>query len=145
MAPHNIIISIAENKDSQDLASVMTASFAAAGDPAWNLVWGSASPETHDNVAIGGFFDPVEQPFFAIHKAVDSDTGNIVGFTRWKLPNPNADYPSKPSGWKMPAIPGVNVDLFNAKAEVSEPAALRDRNEQEDMCRYSLGYLRLNI
>jgi len=133
MASQNITIAVAENKDAHELASVMTASFAAAGDPAWNLVWGASSIETHDKLAIGGFFDPVEQPFFAIHKAVDNDTGKIVGFTRWKLPNPDAEYPGKPSNWKLPAIPGVNADLFNAKNARSESAALRDRNDQTDM------------
>ena len=129
----NFIISVAENKDAQELASVMTASFAASEDPAWNLVWSSASPGTHDKLAQAGFFDPVDQPFFVVHKAVDTNTGKIVGVTRWKLPNPDAEYPSKPSDWKLPAIPGVNSDLFNANAAVSEPAALRDKNEQEDM------------
>ena len=133
MSPQNIITSVAENKDAQELASVMTASFAASGDPAWNLVWGAATPETHDKLAIGGFFSPVDQPFYAVHKATDSITGKIVGFTRWKLLNPEADHPSKPSGWKLPDIPGVNADLFNAKAAVAEPTALRDKNEQTDM------------
>jgi len=138
MAPQNITISAAKNGDSHELASVMTASFAAAKDPAWDLVWGSAPPETHDKLAIGGFFDPVEQPFYAVHKAVNTATGKIVGFTRWKLPNPDAEYPTKPSDWKLPAIPGVNADLFNAKVAVSESAALRDKNEQKDMRKYCL-------
>jgi len=129
MTPENITISLATDSDAPFLASVMTASFA-INNPAWSLIWGEGH-DLHDKISIIGLFTPIVKPFYITYKAVDSANGRVVGFAVWTLPQEEI---KKTGGGGMPELPGVNMDLFNAKHAGGRALSERDCDATKDMC-----------
>lgn len=135
MAPPSITTALALDSDASTLASILTAGFV-AGDAAYPLIWGAAPEGMHEDVSVKGLFSPVQKQGRVTYKAVDSTNGNIVGFATWTLPRPRVEGEEKEKGG-LPDLPGVNMELWNDKAEGPKKSYYRDVQIDKDFRIYS--------
>jgi hypothetical protein len=133
-------IRLGRDSDVGSLASIITEAFAAT-DRAYPLIWGSAAPGTHEMVAVKGLFTPLQKEEQVTYVAVDAPSDRVIGFATWGLPKKKIPKTGKGgSGERMPAIPGVNMELWDVKLNVTEEARRRDVDPTKDFCK-SLLYL----
>jgi hypothetical protein len=136
MVSSSITTTLALESDASTLASILTAGFE-AGDAAYPLIWGVAPEGMHEDISVKGLFTPVQREGRVTYKAVDSTTGNIVGFATWTLPRPKVEEEEKKKGG-LPDLPGVNMELWNDKAEGPKKSYYRDVQIDKDFRIYSL-------
>ena len=139
MPPASISTSLATEEDAPALVSVMTAAFAAS-DAAYPLIWGAVGDGVHDMVAVKGLFTPVQKEGRLTFKAVDTQSGKIVGLSTWNMPKAKMDVneeaaKKEPKGG-LPDIPGVNMDLWNEKVDGPKKSYYRDVDPTKDICTY---------
>lgn len=115
MAPQSISIVEAAEGDALALASVMTASYSAS-DASFPLIYDAAPPGTHDRLAVQFLFTPVQTPNRKTFKAVDDNTGRLVGFASWSVPI-GAEVPTALEGGdeELAETPGINTALWLRK------------------------------
>ncbi|RFU24680.1 hypothetical protein B7463_g11657, partial [Scytalidium lignicola] len=112
---------LATESDAPTLASLMTAAFSACDD-AYPLIYASTQPGTHDNLALQWLFSPVQRADRTTFKAVNDETGKVVGFASWSIPAGKA-VPAEleekedggSGGGNLPEIPGMNMALWVEK------------------------------
>lgn len=117
MSSPTITTTLALETDGPALAALTTLAFSSS-DAAYPLIWGNAAPGLHDCVALAALLTPVQKPGAVAYKAVDSAADTIVGFVKWVLPKPKVKgetAEAKKGGGGMPDLPGVNMELWNAK------------------------------
>jgi hypothetical protein len=136
MPPANISIYLVTEDDAPILASVMTTAFAAS-DRAYPLIWGSAQEGTHDMVAEKALFSPVQKEGRVTYKAVDTQSGRMVGFATWNIPKAKvamgeAAGKEERKGW-LPELPGVNMELRNEKTAGPKQFYERDVDPSKDI------------
>ena len=121
-----ITIVLAVESDAQTLASIMTTCFGAS-DAAYKITWG-AEPgpkwEMHNDFSVKGLFTPVQKEGRVTFKAVDEESGKVVGFASWTMPK--AAVPKVDAGELKevvekkkgpPVFPGVCVACRNERKE----------------------------
>jgi hypothetical protein len=136
MPPATISICLATEDDAPSLASVMTTAFASS-DKAYPLIWGSAKEGTHDMVTEKALFSPVQKEGRVTYKAVDTQSGRMVGFATWNMPKAKVAMSEtvgkeERKGW-LPELPGVNMELWNEKAAGPKKFYERDVDPSKDI------------
>lgn len=124
---------LATDEDGPAMASVVTAAFAAC-DAAYPLIWGAAPEGVHDMAVLKGMFSPAQLEWKRTFKAVD-ENGKVVGLATWTLPKPkpaDGEEPKK-GGGGLPDLPGVNMELWNAKNLDAGNFSKRDKDDYCDM------------
>lgn len=131
-------IRLGRDSDVGSLASIITEAFVAT-DPAYPLIWGSTAPGTHEMVAVKGLFTPLQKEERVTYVAVDASSDRVVGFATWVLPKKKIPETGKgDGGGQMPAIPGVNMELWKEKLNGTEEARTRDVDPTKDFCKSPL-------
>lgn len=129
MAPSSITTALAEESDARTLASIMTAAFSAS-DTAYHLIWDGAPEGTHDMMALKGLLSPVQKEGRITYKAVDEESGKLVGFASWMMPRKKI---ATGGGGGMPDLPGVNMELWGEKLDGPRKSAERDEDPEKDL------------
>ena len=130
-----IALSLATDDDASTLASIMEECFS-TNDAIYPLIWGGAPPGTHKMVAERALFTPIQLPNRITYKAVESNTGEVIGFATWKMPH-EKEAPEKEKTEKRgpPMMPeGVNTKLFMENMMIFHVSYARDMNATKDVC-----------
>lgn len=125
-------VRLGQQSDVDTLSSIMTDAFAAT-DPAYSLIWGGTAPGTHETVTVKGLFSPLQKQGRVTYVAVDTSSDAVVGFATWDLPK--TEVPGGGSGGGLPAIPGVNMKLWDEKLNGVQWARSRDVDPAKDFCK----------